>query len=107
MAALRPPFEGRDMEQLFKSIQNSPTPPLPSFYSSTLTQFVSLALSKQPKERPTAAELLNHPNMQRSLTNQQQTNSSKNITTNKQLLQTIKLPSDMTQLREKLPLSKY
>ena len=69
MATFTLPFTGRDMEQLFKNVQNCPTPPISSTYSSILTKFIGLCLLKNPKHRPTAKELLDNSSFKALLSN--------------------------------------
>jgi NIMA (never in mitosis gene a)-related kinase len=61
MAALRPPFQAKDMEELFKNVQNKPTPSIPKQYSKILCDLIQLCLNKKANFRPTASELLEHP----------------------------------------------
>jgi NIMA (never in mitosis gene a)-related kinase len=58
MAMLRPPFEGKDMEELFRNIQNRPVPGISNYYSRELAEFVQGCLRKKAAQRPTAGELL-------------------------------------------------
>lgn len=61
MAALRPPFRGRDVEELARVVQRGVHPPLPGTYSSELAQVVSALLVVSPRRRPSAAEVLAMP----------------------------------------------
>lgn len=65
MASLRPPFDGKSMEDLFKNIQNRQTPPIPSCYSSDLSEFIHICLKKKPSQRMTANEFLAYSPFQR------------------------------------------
>jgi NIMA (never in mitosis gene a)-related kinase len=69
MATLRPPFEGKSMEDLYKSIQNKLVPPIPSNYSSDLLEFIQICLKKKPSQRLTAKELLNYHAFQKYFKN--------------------------------------
>ena len=55
MAALRPPFDGKDLEELFKNVQNKPIPAVPRQYSSDLTDLIHYCLNKKAAKRPTAS----------------------------------------------------
>ena len=54
MAALKPPFEGRDLEELFKSVQNRTVPNIPRQYSKELMEFIHLCLNKKAGKRLSA-----------------------------------------------------
>ena len=54
MATLNPPFQGNDMDQLFKNIQNKQITPISKIYSQNLWNFIELCLKKSPLHRPTA-----------------------------------------------------
>jgi len=80
-----------------------------------LSELLQLCLKKKASQRLTAKELLNYPYFQKYFKTNQKIQG--NIISNENvremvkkkgdLLQTIKLPSDLTQLKEKLPNSKY
>jgi NIMA (never in mitosis gene a)-related kinase len=52
MAALEPPFKASDLQSLFKKVKAGVFKPIPSFYSSDLSQMVNSMLKLRPKERP-------------------------------------------------------
>lgn len=54
MTALRPPFDGQSMEELYKNVQSKPIPPISGFYSSDLLEFIQICLKKKPSQRMTA-----------------------------------------------------
>jgi serine/threonine protein kinase len=54
MASLKPPFNGKDMEDLFKNVQKAKLTPLTNHYSTQLWEFIQLCLQKDPKKRPSA-----------------------------------------------------
>jgi NIMA (never in mitosis gene a)-related kinase len=104
MASLKPPFNGRDMEDLFKNVQKAKVQPLTHHYSSQLWEFIQLCLQKDPKKRPSAGELLKFIKKHNS-------NATSGVKINNpesnQLLKTIKVPHDLKKLNEALPTSKY
>ena len=108
---LRPPFEGKDMEELFRNVQNKPIPHVLSYYSQELSELILLCLRKKPALRPTAKELLTHQLFQKYLQNhrslEKEEAADKGVPAKQKLLQTIKLPNDLTKLKGKLPDSKY
>ena len=48
MASLKPPFNGKDMEELFKNVQKAKLAPLTGHYSSELQEFIHFCLQKDP-----------------------------------------------------------
>lgn len=58
---MRPPFQGKDMEELFKSVQKNDYRPIPEEYSYELADIIDLCLHKDAKKRPSAEKLLQHP----------------------------------------------
>ena len=64
-------------------------------------------MKKRPHQRPNAKELLRHPQFQRRLGFNHGTPGSPTGKGKQPLLKTIKLPTDLTKLKEKLPTPKY
>lgn len=58
LMTLRPPFTGRNMNQLLSAIVRGHFPPMPARYSYELRQTVATMLRKNPDERPSAEALL-------------------------------------------------
>ncbi|CAD8202721.1 unnamed protein product [Paramecium octaurelia] len=112
MAALKPPFKAKNMEGLYKKVQRGLFERIPSKFSGELMTIIGLCLQVQSKSRPSCAQLLANPillrNARQFITESrisQQTQSSQNGSM--MLLQTIKLPKNLRQLKEKLPKSQY
>ncbi|KAI9023250.1 kinase-like domain-containing protein [Hyaloraphidium curvatum] len=61
LAKGQPPHSGKHPLQIFKMIPTSPPPELTGTFSPELKDFVHKCLRKNPRERPTAAALLDHP----------------------------------------------
>ena len=59
MAAQRPPFTAVDIQTLYKRIMAGYYPRIPSIYSNELSEVISSLLKQDPKDRPSASELLN------------------------------------------------
>lgn len=95
MAALKPPFNGKDMEDLFKNVQKGKIIPLTGHYSQDLWEFILLCLQKDPKKRPSTTQLLKELKKH----NSNATSGIKiNNPENNKLLKTIKLPNDLKKL---------
>jgi serine/threonine protein kinase len=61
LITLKPPYsELQSMSALFRIVQD-PHPPLPESISSELRSFLLSCFKKEPKERETAKQLLDHP----------------------------------------------
>jgi NIMA (never in mitosis gene a)-related kinase len=58
LMTLRPPFTGRNMNQLLIAIVRGHFPPMPARYSYELRQTVATMLRKNPEDRPSAEALL-------------------------------------------------
>jgi len=58
LAALRAPFEGRDLHQLMVRVMRGHVPPLPDTYSAEFQQLVSGLLKKNPSQRSEVRDLL-------------------------------------------------
>lgn len=58
MIALRPPFNGADMEDLYQSIVMGTFDPVPSQYSENLKLIIESLLEKTPIKRPSTNYIL-------------------------------------------------
>lgn len=68
LTALKVPFRGNSIAELFKKIEYGKVPGLPGQYSKDLFEFICASLIKNFKKRPTVKKLLQHPSMARRRT---------------------------------------
>jgi serine/threonine protein kinase len=97
LCALKLPFRGKNIDQLFKSVLSGIYDPLPNYYSKDLQHIIALMLKLEPTKRPNCDSLLTNPLISKKITNQIET-----VVT--PLLDKIKWPGDdMTKLHSVLP----
>lgn len=65
MAAGRPPFTATDIQTLYKRVMGGYYPRIPSQYSNDLAETISSLLKLDPKDRPSARQLLCSANITR------------------------------------------
>ena len=102
-AALKPPFQAEDMKNLYKKVVKGVFPPLPGMYSSDFCEAVSCFIIVDPKKRPSAAQILRLPLVNKRVNIKEEPLESS--TSN--LLGTIKLPHNISLIAEWLPEAKY
>ena len=119
LAALKPPFNGRDISDLSKKVQAGTFTPIPSTFSKDLHSLISACLQVNPKRRPSADELLAFPslikNRERLRDKMAQTlynallEYGDDIGEDDHLLGTIAVPSfgNMKKLSDALPAAQY
>jgi NIMA (never in mitosis gene a)-related kinase len=61
MAALEPPFKATDLQSLYRKVKAGVFKPIPSSYSSDLSEMVNSMLKLRPKDRPSTDDILKHP----------------------------------------------
>lgn len=97
LCALRPPFRGQSLEQLFKSVIKGIYDPVPSMYSKELQQVIAMLLQVTPAKRPSCDAFL-----QNSIIAKKIDYSSYSVCTG-QLISTIKLPARLEDINSLLP----
>lgn len=106
MALLKPPFRAEDMEGLYNKVVKGVYQRLPGHYSVDLNDFIALMLKVNPKARYSAAELLSMNFVIDKINNAVALKES--LEEGKpNLLQTIKVPSNLQYLTDKLPKPNY
>lgn len=99
---LNPPFRAQDMQGLYKKVIRGVYPPLPSQYSPDLNNLIRTLLQVNPAMRPTCDKLLDMPLVQRNTVQNQDS-----IEGESNLLGTIKIPRQITNLASQLPAPSY
>ena len=67
MTTLKPPFRANDMNGLYKKVIKGAYPEIPKKYTEDLSQAIQKLLSVEAKLRPTCAQILNMPQVQRRM----------------------------------------
>jgi len=68
MCMLYPPFRANDMRGLVQKVQRGVYPPIQK-YSNDLTLLIDSMIKVNPKQRPTAGEILKNPILLRRMAN--------------------------------------
>eukprot|EP00002_Diphylleia_rotans_P037794 TRINITY_DN848_c0_g1_i4.p1 TRINITY_DN848_c0_g1~~TRINITY_DN848_c0_g1_i4.p1 ORF type:complete len:300 (-),score=60.68 TRINITY_DN848_c0_g1_i4:1712-2611(-) len=97
MTALRLPFQGMNINDLSRNVVTGTLPRLPGFASLELQNLITRLLMKNPKVRPSADELLEHPLVKPKL----QLTGRQDAQVN--LIDTIVLPRRMSMENMELP----
>lgn len=109
LCALKPPFKGNNLEQLYKAVTRGnyilfiigQYDTIPSFYSNDLHKIVALLLQTNPTNRPNCDSFLGNSLIIKRM------DFDKNVGSGPaQLLGTIKLPRNMSEINGKLPKTK-
>ncbi len=101
--ALCPPFRAGDLEGLQRRVTQGVAPALPMVFSHDLQTLVNALLAVDPARRPSCDVILRSPCVLRRKAARQ----SPNIMSDSVLLKTIRMPSSLQQLEEKLPKPRY
>lgn len=104
--ALHPPFQAKDMEGLYRKVLRGQYPRIPTHYSQELSDVISAMLQVNPRHRPTAEQLLQSPPV-RSRASELGVAVESEPETPSNLLGTIKVPRNVTDMSPYLPLPQY
>ena len=111
MCALRPPFRGRDLEDLAKRVQAGYYPRIPSQYSSDLDTTVRQLLAQDPRRRPSAKQVLELPQVKKRLQEHKKmlmgTLISELQSEGQEMLATIHVPRNIRRITNQLPKPAY
>jgi NIMA (never in mitosis gene a)-related kinase len=109
LATLKHPFEARDERSLAEKVMRGVYAPIPSSYSTDLSTMVRILLNVDPSRRPTVDEILNHPIVLKRIESQSVKCGGPEVMREppKGLVETIRVPRQLSQLQSKLPGAKY
>ena len=110
LCKLKPPFRGTNIKELRDNIKRGIYEPIQNIYSNDLKNIISLMLRQNPKERPSAKELLNGVIVQNKIKEYKFGNIYEEGNNNdgfKGLIETIKMPKNLEEINNKLPNNKY
>ena len=111
---LRPPFQAKSMEELYKKVMRGNYPRIPSKYSEDLSDAIKLMIQVEAGARPSCEELLKMPmitkrieffnnNKDIDITEEQNESINKKF----ELLKTIMVPNKLENLAKNLPKPNY
>ena len=114
MITLRPPFQAKSMEELYKKVMRGNYPRIPSRYSEDLSDAIKLMIQVEAGARPSCEELLKMPmitkrieffnnNKDIDITEEQNESNNKKF----ELLKTIMVPNKLENLAKNLPKPNY
>ena len=111
MLTLNPPFRAESFDGLYKKVIAGKYTRISGRYSNDMNDLLKLLFKVNPRERPTCAEILKHPLIQKRIEyfKAQIGLDSENIDAmdDNELLKTIRLPKNLIGLTEKLPKPNY
>jgi len=105
ICALLPPFTASNMKGLYKKVIKGDHNRIPDVYSNDLANVVNMCLQVIPTNRPSASQLLRKKEIVLHLRENKIEERKQNSSIN--LLDTIKLPSNMSLIKGRLPTPKY
>ena len=114
MITLRPPFQAKSMEELYKKVMRGNYPRIPTKYSEDLSDAIKLMIQVEAGARPSCEELLKMPmitkrieffnnNKDIDITEEQNESINKKF----ELLKTIMVPNKLENLAKNLPKPNY
>lgn len=103
MCALIPPFTAKDMKGLYSKVIKGEYSRIPEHYSQHLANIIDMCLQVIPSKRLSAAQLLRTKEIVLHLRESKIEDESHSIN----LLDTIKLPSNFSLIKDRLPTAKY
>ena len=111
MLALHPPFRAENMEKLYEKVIKCQYGKISERYSEDIKEIIKLLLKVKTKERPTCSQILKHPLVKKRIEFFQAQAGNDNIDIDDMeegvLLRTIRIPSNILCLSDKLPEANY
>ena len=111
MLALHPPFRAENIEKLYNKVIQCQYGKISERYSDDIKEIIKLLLKVKTKDRPTCAQILKHPLVKKRLEFFQAQAGNDNIDIDDMeegvLLRTIRIPSNLLCLSDKLPEANY
>ena len=111
MMALHPPFRAENMEKLYEKVIKCQYGKISDRYSDDLREIIKMLLKVSTKERPTCGQILRHPLVKKRIEFFQAQAGNENIDIDDMeegvLLRTIRIPSNILCLSDKLPKANY
>mmetsp|Transcript_57420 Transcript_57420/g.161083 ORF Transcript_57420/g.161083 Transcript_57420/m.161083 type:complete len:446 (+) Transcript_57420:91-1428(+) len=104
--ALRPPFQAKDMEGLYRRVLRGQYPRIPNHFSQDMAEVIAQMLQVNPRHRPTAELLLQLPAVRQKAGELGLTLPGDGDGAS-DLLRTIKVPRNVIDLSAYLPLPQY
>lgn len=102
-AALKPPFRADDMPGLYRKVVKGEFVRIPRSFSQDLQSFLESLLRVDPIQRPSSAEILRLPQLERRIGKYEELVVEKQHCASSTLLETIKFPRAFQYLSERLP----
>ena len=102
MAALKVPFEGNSLQDLYKKITRGIITKIPKEYSEDLYSIIKLCLTTDPKQRPTVLQLIANPIIAGKISALKLDLQSDQIVLDK-LMNTIKVDKNLNKVKISLP----
>ena len=108
MASLTVPFRGTSMQNLYQNVLRGIYQQIPLRYSDDLRKIIKQILVVNPKNRPSSSELLENKIIKQKMIELGLSKDIKKQNREKaQLMKTIKIPINMSQINMELPQKKY
>lgn len=105
LAALRPPFLGDSFAALKRAVVVGRYSSLPPVFSEPLSTVIAMMLRVSPTQRPTAAQMLSHPEIVKKIS--QLNFAGQEPLERGSIMNTIKVPMALKRLNEALPKACY